>query len=329
MADQSEANPADGDETLVDVTGADDAPDSETIEIDADDELDPVDPDNEEDDGDDEEVDFEGGKYRVPKVLKDALLRQADYTKKTMELADLRKATDAEKATIAAEAARVAEHVASLDKLREQTTATLADRVKLQAVDDEITIYAGMTQDQWADLNQRDPAGYQAHRDRYTDLRLNRNSLAEQLAQKETAFTAEQKRIQDEQALSTQQATAKRLEEGRAVLARDIPDWGPELRGKLVEHGQKALGFTAEEILAVEDPRLIKLLHRDMTGHQSTEQRKTAANVRAATAVTPARTVGGATAPVAKNPERMTDAEWMEHERKRLAGKALRQAGRR
>ena len=32
---------------------------------------------------DDEEIDYEGEKYKVPKKLKDAFLRQADYTVKT------------------------------------------------------------------------------------------------------------------------------------------------------------------------------------------------------------------------------------------------------
>ena len=38
-----------------------------------------------------EEVEFEGKQYKVPKELKPALLRQADYTKKTQELAEYRK----------------------------------------------------------------------------------------------------------------------------------------------------------------------------------------------------------------------------------------------
>lgn len=37
------------------------------------------------------EIDYEGSKYRLPKELKDAFLRQQDYTKKTMELAEQKK----------------------------------------------------------------------------------------------------------------------------------------------------------------------------------------------------------------------------------------------
>lgn len=39
--------------------------------------------DAEQPDSDVEDVDYEGKKYAVPKEIKDALLRQADYTRKT------------------------------------------------------------------------------------------------------------------------------------------------------------------------------------------------------------------------------------------------------
>jgi hypothetical protein len=47
-----------------------------------------------EEDGDGEEVEFEGKAYKVPKALKEALLRQSDYTQKTQAVADQRKAVE-------------------------------------------------------------------------------------------------------------------------------------------------------------------------------------------------------------------------------------------
>jgi hypothetical protein len=43
------------------------------------------------------EVDYEGEKVKVPAKIKDALLRQADYTRKTQEVAEHRKALEAER----------------------------------------------------------------------------------------------------------------------------------------------------------------------------------------------------------------------------------------
>ena len=42
-----------------------------------------ADPDGEGEDEASEEVEHEGRRYRVPKALKDAFLRHADYTRKT------------------------------------------------------------------------------------------------------------------------------------------------------------------------------------------------------------------------------------------------------
>src|SRR5712671_4095938 len=44
------------------------------------------------------EVEYDGKTYQLPPELKDALLRQADYTRKTQEVAQNRKALEAEKA---------------------------------------------------------------------------------------------------------------------------------------------------------------------------------------------------------------------------------------
>ena len=40
---------------------------------------------------DDEEVEYEGKTYKVPKELKGALMKNADYTQKTQEVAEQRK----------------------------------------------------------------------------------------------------------------------------------------------------------------------------------------------------------------------------------------------
>ena len=49
-----------------------------------------------------DETEYEGKTYKVPKEIKDALLRQSDYTRKTQELAEIRKAAEFERQSIAA-----------------------------------------------------------------------------------------------------------------------------------------------------------------------------------------------------------------------------------
>ena len=55
--------------------------------------------DDDDDEGDDgapafERVNYEGTEYEVPTALKDALLRQSDYTRKTQEVSEQRKALE-------------------------------------------------------------------------------------------------------------------------------------------------------------------------------------------------------------------------------------------
>lgn len=315
MADQSEANPVGGDEDRVTITGADDAPNgNDNLDREAGEDFDPDNPDNETGAANDdtEEVELDGAKYRVPTALKDKFLMHADYTRKTMEIGEERKTIASEKAAQAAEAEKVVERLKAVDVLQKQFDETASERLELKAIDDEIAIYGKMTQAEWQDLAQRDPSGFNAHQARYTNLRLDRGLHAEKLATKVQAFDAEKRRLTDEAALEVQRETAKRLEEGRAVLARDIPNWGPEVRGKLVSYGQTQ-GFSAEEIGAVSDPRLIKLLHLAMTGSQSSQQRRTAENVRAATAIQPAKTVSvGGNAPPKPKLDEIKDVDaWM------------------
>src|SRR5215216_3195421 len=46
-----------------------------------------------------EDVDFAGKQYRLPKELKSALMMQADYTRKTQDVAEQRKALEGERET--------------------------------------------------------------------------------------------------------------------------------------------------------------------------------------------------------------------------------------
>ena len=63
-------------------------------------------------DDDSEEVEHEGQKYRIPKALKSALMMNADYTRKTQEVAEQRpaqRATSREEETPEQRRARIEE----------------------------------------------------------------------------------------------------------------------------------------------------------------------------------------------------------------------------
>lgn len=237
-----------------------------------------------------EDVEHEGRRYRVPRALKDAFLRHADYTRKTQDLAEQRRALE----THAAE-------MAAADSQR------LAAYARLMAVDDQITAYERLD---WNSLEAQDPARAQRLWREYSQLKDGRAALTQHLRQAE-----------DERAFEAQRQAARRVEEGHEVLSREIKDWSPELAHRLADFGQKAFGFSPEELESVQDPRMIRVLHLAWLGDQGLKARAAAERLAASQAARPASQVG-ANAPAGRNPDRMTTAEWMSFERDRLRRRA-------
>jgi len=66
---------------------------------------------------DTDEVEHDGQKYRVPKALKGAFLMHADYTRKTQEVAEQRRALDERQSTIGQQAQLLQEHAQDISRL--------------------------------------------------------------------------------------------------------------------------------------------------------------------------------------------------------------------
>ena len=69
---------------------------------------------------DDDELDeheHEGKKYKIPRVLKPALMMHADYTQKTQEVAEQRRAVEAERERLTNQVKSQQEHVVALGRL--------------------------------------------------------------------------------------------------------------------------------------------------------------------------------------------------------------------
>lgn len=183
------------------------------------------------DDG--EEVDYEGEKFKVPAKLKDALLRQADYTRKTQEVAEERRSLEQQRAEVAQRAEFNQTHVREV--------------AKVMSIDERLEQYQKLDWDALADA---DPV--QA-------MKLDRQMRDLQSQRLQVVASIEQ--IQQRTAMETQQATARRLQEAQAEVAREIKNWSPEVAKALQETG-KAMGYKPEELTNVTDPRAVKLLHK-------------------------------------------------------------------
>lgn len=231
-------------------------------------------------DADLEEVEFEGEQFRLPKKLKDGLLRQADYTKKTQEVAEQRKSVEARQAEI--------------QQIQERQTAFAQDIAQLGALNARLAPFA-QVQDWPSYIRTGGPAA-QADYAEYQALVHQRDQFANGLTQ----------RIHDRDA-EQQRAFATLVETGRAEIKKYIPDYSTEVANKLADFGGE-YGFSRDEILQAEsDPRSIRVLHDAMIGRQLREQQAKTQSIAIAQNTKPVQTLRGTAG--GKAPDRMNPAE--------------------
>lgn len=293
MSELTDDQPVDGDDLLPEA-GVDGVPN------------DGLDPTNDAESGQDnppeeefEEVERDGKKYSVPKALVPSLMKDADYTRKTQELADHRRQVEAQQADLLKQAERGGE----ISK----------ERVKFESLNERLTQYDAV---KWDELEQFDAANGTSHAQRVLreqiQLRAERDRLGGELYQKE------QSHLQD-----VQRVRAKQLEEGNRVLTAKIPNWSPEIAGKISAFVQSAYGLSPEEVGQVTDPRWVLVAHDAMKQAEAAQKTQAVQRHVKSQEIQPAATPQGR-APAAKDPERMTTDEWMAARNKQLAAKAAR-----
>jgi len=230
----------------------------------------------EEDDS--EEVDYEGEKYKLPKKLKDALLRQQDYTQKTQAVAEQRRALEAQ-------AQQVQQHA----QLSQQYVAEYAEAL---ALDKELAQYKTIN---WNQLMDADPVQAMKLDRQMRDIQARRDEVVSSVTQKQQAQAIEAPRI-----------AQQRLNEGRAVLERKIKGWAPDTAKALASFGMEQ-GFTEQELAQVNDPRTVKLLHKawqyDQLMKAKTAKPEPVTQERPVTRIT-------ASKGTVKTPDKMTDKEF-------------------
>lgn len=232
------------------------------------------------------ELELDGQVHTLPAALKGAFLRQADYTRKTQELAEHRRAVEAERQMLAERAA--AHEGAS------------RDRIQLAALDHQLETFQGVD---WEAYAAQDPAGAQALWGRFQAVAAARGQLADALAHHESRAELE----------SARQAAEAMTETGRQ-LAREIEGWSPEVAGKLVEYAQ-AFGVTLEELGQMADPRLWRLLHKAWKADQAAGQEAQAG----AQAIRPAVLVSGGGAGSGGVRDELSTKEWMRRRNEQMA----------
>lgn len=230
---------------------------------------------------DSEEIDYEGNKYKVPKALKDGFLRQADYTRKTQEVAEERKAL----ATRASEVAQQAE-ILSL---------TSQDRANLTLVDQELNRLANTD---WSAYDTSDPqvAAWVAQQSmQYAQLEAAKRGLEGSISKAESEYRASSERI-----------VANAISQAGGLLAKEVDGWSTELANNLMLFAANEFGVSGEELRdslvgpgGAADTRTFKVLARLYKAEKElsdlkSKQSKSAQAAKLAS-VQPARAVGGKT----------------------------------
>lgn len=228
------------------------------------------------------EIEHDGQFYKIPAALKGAFLMNADYTRKTQELAEKRRALEA--------------HGQQLAQAVQAAQTSVEDRTQLAILDHQLEAFAGAD---WQTMIAEDPQRAQTLWVEFQQTQAVREQFAQSLARQ-----AQGAQIDAERQLAAQMAQAGQ------VLSREIEGWSPEVANKLVEYAA-AFGVTLDELREVADPRLWKILHRAFAGDEAGKQRQVAEQTERAQAVRPAVSVSGGASGVSSVRDELGTKEWM------------------
>lgn len=279
MDDETNLEPQDGPEVeaLPEV-------DTEIEDTEAEPELDeygnPIEPEPDEPADELTEITKDGKAYKVPAALKDEFLMHADYTRKTQEVAELRKQVSAQ-----------------LEQVQQVTQAEIQSAAAIASIDAQIADFNTIDWDAW---EQQDPLAAQSAWRQFTQLKEGRNNAVAQYQQ-----------AQHQRTFVQQQEAAKLIEQGQRELAVKIPGWGQEKAQALQTHAMQSYGFHPEELNGIYDPRMIEVLHDAYQYRQANKQQQTVKKVEAQQAVKPAVKVTTGKAPPRGLSDKMDINTWV------------------
>lgn len=255
--------------------------------------------DGQEGEGDDQETEeeledaeYDGKSYRLPKGLKDALLRQEDYTRKTQTVAEERRALEQQRARVAQQA--------------QASEQELDARVAVRAIDKQIAAYENVD---WRAWQQQDPSAASAGM-------MELNQLREQKARGEHFIQHHEQRRTAEAARDFEE----RIAETKTFAAKEIKGWTPDLDKQITNFAVAELGITPEFLRESINPLLYKTLHRAFVGDQAM---KRAASVKAKPQTPPAKATTTVKAKNGAPPsgldDRLSADEWLKRRNAQVA----------
>ena len=207
------------------------------------------------------EVEIDGETYLVPKKISDRFIQHADYTRKTMDLAEMRRALSAEREAQAMEKAF--------------TQATSQEREELATLDYQLKQFK---QIDWSKIE--DTA-------QLVHLKAQMDNLRERRSEVDASLKGRRAEFEDKVKSMTQEAMAS----GQKVIAQRIGDFTDTRKQELFAYGLNE-GYTRDELDRIVDPRLVVTLWKasQWDALQASKPTVTARATRAAPVVKPGPT---------------------------------------
>lgn len=188
------------------------------------------------------EIEIDGDLYEVPPKLKDAFLKNSDYTQKTQEVAAQRKEWETRVAQVDAEQKKYE----FLDSVQDEMS-------QIQSIDATIPQYKQYLRDNIDSLSSTD---IEKIRFQIEELQGNRNEIAQALQKKTQDFQQAQEQSQKEL-----------LDKSTEVLRSRIPDWS-KVEGDVTKFVLD-LGFSEQQLqVARTDPQQMQMAHDAMRYRQ-------------------------------------------------------------
>lgn len=191
-----------------------------------------------------EDYEFEGQTYKVPSALKPQLMMNADYTRKTQEVAEERKALKGREE--------------ALNQQAETQRALIGDYAQLHNINNELH---QLQNTDWQKLKAEDPFAPQEVMLRIQQLQNDQRRVAAGIQHKEHQRT-----------VAAQQETAKREQKFQESLINEIPGWSNDLGTKLTNFASATYKVSADELTNIRDVRFVKLLRDAKEGQELKER---------------------------------------------------------
>lgn len=204
-----------------------------------------------------EEVEFNGKLYDVPIELKDALLRESDYTQKTQQLSADRKTAEV---------------------VRGQAEQLVKQFEFQQSVQEELreAQQADYMIDQWRQYKKTNLDSLQVHDIVKIDAQI------EELTAQKSAVNEKIKVKAEEFQQALEQSLKELRDKSTEVLRGKIQNWSEDLDKQVRGHALN-LGFTEAEVSSVADPRYLEVLYKAFK-YDTLQQKKPAAAQKIASA---------------------------------------------